>query len=253
MQPHSVVSRSEWMAARKALLVEEKAWTRERDRLAEKRRALPWVLVDKNYVFDGAEGLVTLSGLFDGRTQLVVYHFMFGPAWQEGCPSCSLVADHVDGARQHFEHVDVSFAAVSRGPIEKLEAYRRRMGWNFTWVSSANNDFNFDYHVSFPERSRTNGVFYNFQEQPDPEIDELPGVSVFHRDEDGAIHHTYSAYARGVEMFLGVYAYLDIVPRGRNETRKGTMADWVRRHDRYDNDGRGVGTTQPTATDTSPI
>jgi predicted dithiol-disulfide oxidoreductase (DUF899 family) len=238
MQSHSVVSRNEWMAARKALLAEEKTWTRQRDRLAEKRRALPWVLVDKDYTFDGAAGPVTLSDLFDGRSQLVVYHFMFGPAWQEGCPSCSLVADHVDSARQHFEHVDVSFAAVSRGPIEKLEAYRRRMGWGFSWVSSANNDFNFDYQVSFPEQSREGGVFYNFQEQRDPEIDELPGISVFQKDEDGAIYHTYSAFARGVEMFLGVYAYLDIVPKGRNETKKGGMADWVRRHDRYDNDGR---------------
>jgi predicted dithiol-disulfide oxidoreductase (DUF899 family) len=153
---HEVVSKEHWVKARRALLAEEKAWTRERDRLAEKRRALPWVKVEKNYVFEGADGRVSLDELFDGRSQLVVYHFMFGPEWEEGCTGCSLLSDQVDGARQHFEHDDVSFVAVSRGRIEKLQAYRQRMGWQFRWVSSAASDFNFDYHVSFPLRRSRN-------------------------------------------------------------------------------------------------
>jgi predicted dithiol-disulfide oxidoreductase (DUF899 family) len=166
---------------------------------------------------------------------------MFGPEWEEGCPGCSLLSDQVDGARQHFEHDDVSFVAVSRGPIEKLQAYRKRMGWKFRWVSSAASDFNFDYHVSFPNGTRERGVFYNFAERSDPEVDELAGVSVFHRDDDGAIYHTYSTYGRGGETFLTVYGWLDVVPKGRNETRNGNLADWVKRHDRYEDDGR----TQP--------
>jgi predicted dithiol-disulfide oxidoreductase (DUF899 family) len=238
MTTHHVVTEQQWIEARRALLVEEKALTRERDRLAEKRRALPWVKVEKNYVFEGAEGGVTLAELFDGRSQLIVYHFMFGPDWEEGCPGCSLLSDQVDGPRQHFEHNDVSFVAVSRGPIGKLQTYRKRMGWTFRWVSSAANDFNFDYHVSFPEAERKQGVFYNFAERPDPEIDELSGVSVFCKDDDGTIYHTYSSYGRGGEMYLPVYGWLDVVPRGRNETIKGNLTDWVRRHDRYENDGR---------------
>jgi len=235
---NEIVSQEKWIEARRALLAEEKAWTRERDRLSEKRRALPWVKVEKDYVFDGADGTVTLAELFDGRSQLIVYHFMFGPDWEEGCPGCSLLSDQVDGARQHFEHDDVSFVAVSRGPMAKLDAYRQRMGWKFRWVSSAKSDFNFDYHVSFPKGARERGVMYNFAQQPDPGIDELSGVSVFTRDADGAIFHTYSTYGRGGEMFLPVYGWLDIVPKGRNETKNGTMTDWLRRHDRYEDDGR---------------
>jgi predicted dithiol-disulfide oxidoreductase (DUF899 family) len=242
MIQHEVVSEEQWIEARRALLAEEKAFTRERDRLSKKRRELPWVRVNKQYVFRDADGRVALGDLFDGRSQLVVYHFMFGPDWQEGCPGCSLLADHVDGARQHFEHNDVSFVAVSRGPLEKLHAYRRRMGWNFRWVSSAENEFNLDYHVSFPQGTREQGVFYNFAEQPDPQVDELPGVSVFYKDE-GTIYHTYSTYGRGGETFLAVYGWLDVVPKGRNETNNGTLSDWVRRHDRYEHDGR----TQPAA------
>jgi predicted dithiol-disulfide oxidoreductase (DUF899 family) len=238
MTKHEIVSEEQWIEARRALLAEEKAWTRERDRLSKKRRALPWVKVEKDYVFEGAEGSVTLAGLFDGRSQLIVYHFMFGPEWDEGCPGCSLLSDQVDGARKHFEHNDVSFVAVSRGPIDKLQAYRERMGWTFRWVSSSASDFNFDYHVSFPKGTRERGVFYNFAERPDPEIDELSGVSVFHRDRDGAIYHTYSTYGRGGEVFLPVYGWLDIVPKGRNETKNGNLTDWVRRHDRYEDDGR---------------
>jgi predicted dithiol-disulfide oxidoreductase (DUF899 family) len=243
MTKHEVVSQEQWIEARRALLIEEKAWTRERDRLSAMRRALPWVKLEKHYVFDGADGPVTLADLFDGRSQLVVYHFMFGPEWEEGCPGCSLLADHVDGARQHFEHDDVSFAAVSRGPIGKLQTYRRRMGWTFRWVSSAANDFNFDYHVSFPAGTRERGVYYNFAQQPDPEIDELSGVSVFCKNDGGTIYHTYSTYGRGGEVFLAVYGWLDVVPKGRNESKNGNLTDWVRRHDRYEDSGR----TQPAS------
>jgi predicted dithiol-disulfide oxidoreductase (DUF899 family) len=247
MTTHEVVSEDHWLEARRALLAEEKAWARERDRLSEKRRKLPWVKVEKDYVFESADGPISLADLFDGRSQLVVYHFMFGPSWEEGCPGCSLLCDHVDGARQHFQQNDVSFVAVSRGPIDKLEAYRRRMGWTFRWVSSASGDFNFDYHVSFPAGMREAGVFYNFERQPDPEVDELSGTSVFHKDLDGTIYHTYSTYGRGGEMFLGVYGWLDIVPKGRNETRNGNLTDWVMRHDRYTDDGR----TAPAETATT--
>jgi predicted dithiol-disulfide oxidoreductase (DUF899 family) len=250
MIKHEVVSEEQWIEARRTLLAEEKALTRERDRLSKKRRALPWVRVQKDYVFRDTDGTVTLADLFDGRSQLVVYHFMFGPDWQEGCPGCSLLSDQVDGARQHFEHNDVSFAAVSRGPIAKLNAYRQRMGWKFRWVSSAASDFNLDYHVSFPNGTREQGVFYNFSKRPDPEIDELPGVSVFYKDVDGTIYHTYSSYGRGGEMFLPVYSWLDVVPNGRNETKNGNLTDWVRRHDRYENDGR-TRQTDPAMADAS--
>jgi len=238
MAKHEVVSESQWIEARRALLAEEKAWTRERDRLAEKRRALPWVKVEKNYVFEAADGSVTLADLFDGRSQLIVYHFMFGPDWEEGCPGCSLLSDQVDGARQHFEHDDVSFVAVSRAAIDKLQTYRRRMGWTFRWVSSAASGFNFDYHVSFPKGTREQGVFYNFEQRPDPKVDELSGVSVFYKDDDGAIYHTYSSYGRGNETALAVYHWLDVAPKGRNETKNGNLTDWVKRHDRYESDGR---------------
>ena len=234
MTNHEIVSKAQWIEASRALLAEEKAWTRERDRLSEKRRDLPWVRVDKSYTFDSPAGPVTLAQLFEGRSQLIVYHFMFGPEWQEGCTGCSLLCDHVDGPRQHFENNDVSFVAASRAPIEKLEAYRKRMGWTFRWVSSAKSDFNFDYDVSFPAGKRESGVFYNFEARPDPEIDELPGVSVFFKDEDGAIYHTYSSYGRGGEVLLGVYGWLDMVPKGRNETKNGSLMDWVKRHDQYE-------------------
>ena len=234
MTNHEIVSKAQWIEASRALVAEEKAWTRERDRLSEKRRSLPWVRVDKPYTFETVAGPVTLAQLFEGRSQLIVYHFMFGPDWQEGCPGCSLLCDHVDGARQHFEHNDVSFVAVSRAPVEKLEAYRKRMGWTFRWASAANSDFNFDYDVSFPQETREGGVFYNFERRPDPEIGELPGVSVFFKDEDGAIYHTYSSYGRGGEILLGVYSWLDMVPKGRNETKSGGMMDWAKRHDQYE-------------------
>ncbi|MGY4399041.1 putative dithiol-disulfide oxidoreductase (DUF899 family) [Sphingomonas sp. UYAg733] len=238
MPPHRIVSEAEWNDAMRALLVEEKAVTREQQRIAAERRALPWVKVDKPYMFESETGPVMLADLFDGRSQLIVYHFMFGPDWDEGCPSCSLMADHVDGARQHFEHNDVSFAAVSRAPIDRIASYRRRMGWNFRWVSSGRSDFNFDHFVSFPDGERDEGIFYNFEPCADPKIDELPGMSVYYRDTDGATYRTFSCYARGLEKFLGVYAFLDVAPLGRNETKTGMMSDWLKRHDQYEHDGR---------------
>jgi predicted dithiol-disulfide oxidoreductase (DUF899 family) len=236
MTQHTIVSRATWLEASRALVAEEKAWTEARDRLAAKRRALPWVKIEKAYTFDGADGKLSLAQLFDGRSQLVVYHFMFAPDWEEGCTGCSLLADQVDGPRLHFEHNDVSFAAVARAPLAKLEAYRKRMGWNFRFVSSADSDFNFDFHVSFPKDARER--FYNFETRTDITMDDLPGLSVFHQDADGAIYHTYSCYGRGGEMFLPVYSWLDIVPRGRNENQAGNLMDWVKRHDRYPDDGR---------------
>lgn len=238
---HELVSRDQWIEASQALLVEEKALSEARDRLAEKRRALPWVRIEKDYRFDGAEGSVSLSDLFDGRSQLVIYHFMFAPEWDEGCPGCSFLSDQVDGARRHFEHRDVSWVAVSRAPIDKLMAYRKRMGWDFRWLSSGNSDFNYDFHVSFPEETRKEGVFYNFEMQPDPEIGDLPGASVFSKDENGAIYHSYSSFGRGLEAVLPVYGWLDIVPRGRNEGEGGNLGDWVKRHDSYPDDGRTTG------------
>jgi predicted dithiol-disulfide oxidoreductase (DUF899 family) len=235
---HEIVSRAEWLEASRALLAEEKAWTHERDRLSAKRRALPWVKLEKDYVFEGVDGPVSLADLFDGRSQLIVYHFMFAPEWDEGCTGCSFVADQVEGARQHYEHKDVSWAAISRAPIAKLEAYRQRMGWNFRWVSSEASDFNFDFHVSFTEDQRRNGVFYNFEQQPDPQIDEMPGASVFVLGEDGAIYHTYSSYARGGETTLPAYGWIDMVPKGRDEREGGNLGDWVKRHDSYPDDGR---------------
>ena len=232
MTKHEIVSEAQWIEARRALLAEEKSWTRERDRLSQRRRALPWVKVEKDYVFEGVDGPLALGELFDGRSQLVIYHFMFGPEWDEGCPGCSLLADQVDGARQHFEHNDVSFVAVSRGPIAKLEAYRKRMGWKFRWVSSAAGDFNFDYHVSFTKEEETkNKVYYNYG-MGEFMMDELPGLSVFYKDENGDVFHTYSTYARGLDILVGTYNFLDLVPKGRDENPESTM-DWVRRHDEY--------------------
>ena len=234
MEPHRIATREEWLAARKALLAKEKAFTRMRDALAEERRALPWVRIDKTYVFEGPDGKVSLADLFDGRSQLVVYHFMFGPDWEEGCVGCSFLADHVDAARQHFERNDLSFVAVSRAPFAKLDAFRRRMGWRFEWVSSAKSDFNFDFNVSFaPERKVDGKVFYNFAMIDDPGTEELSGTSVFFKEATGEIFHTYSHCARGGELQLGAYSYLDLAPKGRNEHVRGNMGDWVRHHDRY--------------------
>ncbi|MEQ8344229.1 MAG: thioredoxin family protein [Sneathiellaceae bacterium] len=230
MQHNPTVSREEWRAARTALLAKEKAHTRARDALAAERRALPWVRVDKAYRFQTEAGERSLAALFDGRSQLIVQHFMFGPDWEAGCTGCSFEADHVDAAWQHLQHHDVGFVAVARAPIGKLAAYRRRMGWRFPLVSSAGSDFNFDFHVSFtPAEIEAGRAEYNF-ETTDPGIEELPGASVFLRDPDGTVFHTYSSYGRGGEEVIGTYMLLDITPRGRNES--GPM-DWVRRHDEY--------------------
>jgi predicted dithiol-disulfide oxidoreductase (DUF899 family) len=227
-----IVSEAEWLVARKDLLTREKEFTRQRDALSAARRQLPMVKVEKAYVFDTPEGKETLADLFGGRSQLIVYHFMFGPDWEEGCKSCSYLADHFDGANWHLPHRDVSFVAVSRAPLSKLEAYKKRMGWRFKWVSSEGNDFNFDYHVSFAaDDERDNKAYYNYR-TGEFRMDELPGLSVFYKDENGEIFHTYSAYARGLDILVGAYNFLDLVPKGRHENPESTM-DWVRRHDQY--------------------
>ena len=229
---HAVVSREEWLKARKAHLAREKEFTKLRDRLTAERRALPWVKVEKNYVFDTPQGKKTLSELFDGRSQLIVYHFMFSPDWEAGCTGCSFLSDHIDGANQHLRQHDVTYVAASRAPLEKLLAYKKRMGWKFPWVSSQGSDFNYDYHVSFTKDQVAKGkAFYNFEETDIGKMEDLHGTSVFIKDKDGAIYHTYSAYARGDERSLGTYMWLDITPNGRNET--STMS-WVKRHDEYD-------------------
>ncbi len=240
MKPHSIASHEGWLEARLALLAQEKAHTRAGEEIARQRRALPWVKITKDYVFDSTEGKVSLADLFDGRSQLFVYHFMFGPEWDEGCTGCSYLCDHVDAARQHFEHNDLSFVAVSRGPLAKLQEYRQRMGWKFRWVSSASSDFNFDFHTSFPpERVKDGKITYNFGTiDAIPDLDELSGSSVFCKDEDGQIYHTYSAYSRGDESLLGAYNFIDMAPKGRNENKEGNLMDWVKRHDRYEDDGR---------------
>jgi predicted dithiol-disulfide oxidoreductase (DUF899 family) len=232
--PRPIVSREEWLAARRALLAKEKEATRLRDRVNAERLALPWVKVEKTYVFDTPQGKKSLAELFDGRSQLIVYHFMFGPDWAAGCPGCSFLADHIDGALPHLEHHDVTMIAVSRAPLPKIAAYKRRMGWRFPWVSAFGNDFNYDYHVSFTRDALASGkVFYNFSEtEPgDGGNDELPGLSAFYRDAAGDIFHTYSSYARGPEELIGTLMILDRAPKGRNET---TIMDFVRRHDEYE-------------------
>jgi predicted dithiol-disulfide oxidoreductase (DUF899 family) len=230
---HKVVSRDEWIAARKAHLAKEKALTKARDQLSAERRALPWVKVEKTYVFDTPEGKKTLADLFDGRSQLIVYHFMLGPDWGEGCPSCSYLADHFDGAALHLPHRDVTLTVVSRAPLPEIEAYKKRMGWRFPWVSSYGDDFNYDFHVSFRPEQEEGEVYYNY-EMSDFESDEMPGLSVFIKDASGAIFHTYSAYARGLDILVGTYNFLDLVPKGRDEAELPWTMAWVRRHDDYD-------------------
>jgi predicted dithiol-disulfide oxidoreductase (DUF899 family) len=232
---HKVVSRDEWVATRKALLVREKELTHLRDKLAAEWRALPWVKVEKEYIFDTPAGKKTLAELFDGRSQLIVKHFMLGPEWEDPCTGCSFEVDHVEGALVHLEHHDVTYVAVSRAPLAKIEAMKKRMGWYFKWVSSAGSDFNYDYHVSFTPKDVASGhAYYNYEKQ-DVGIDELSGRSVFYKDETGNIFHTYSSYARDGEETLGTYAYLDITPKGRNENGPHhNLMDWVKRHDEYE-------------------
>ena len=237
---HQVVSRDEWLAARKAHLAREKELTRQRDRLSAERRQLPWVRVDKAYVFDGPAGRRTLADLFAGRSQLIVYHFMLGPGWAEGCPSCSYLADHFDGSAVHLANRDVTLVAVSRAPLAEIQVFQRRMGWRFAWVSSHGSDFNRDFHVSFtPDEVAGGRVYYNYDEGPFPS-EEAPGVSVFHKDATGAIFHTYSAYARGLDILVGAYNLLDLVPKGRDEDGLGFTMSWVRHHDRYDDGSAAV-------------
>ena len=229
--PHAIVSQDEWLAARKALLAKEKEFSKARDQLSAARRALPWVKVDKTYAFDGPNGKQTLGDLFDGRSQLIVYHFMFGLDWQAGCPHCSHWADNFNGIIVHLNQRDVTMVAVSRAPFAKLDAYRKRMGWTFKWVSSLESDFNFDFNVSFtPAEVTAKNALYNFTRQ-NPEVSEREGVSVFFKDERGDIFRTYSTYARGIDMLSVDYNYLDLVPKGRDEDDRGPF--WVRRHDEY--------------------
>jgi predicted dithiol-disulfide oxidoreductase (DUF899 family) len=234
MEPHAVVSRDEWIAARKAHLAREKEFTRLRDQLSRERRALPWVRVDKPYVFEGPDGQETLADLFEGRSQLIVQHFMFDPSWDEGCKSCSFWADNFDGLAVHLAHRDVSFVLVSRAPYETLRAYQARMGWRLTWVSSLHNDFNRDYHVTFTDEERAEGrADYNYALGSFP-APEAPGLSVFARDDRGDVFHTYSCYARGLDMLNSAYHLLDLVPRGRDEDSLSYTMEWLRHHDRYE-------------------
>ena len=231
MQPHKIVSHEEWLAARERHLKNEKALTRMRDMVAADRRTLPWVKVEKNYVFDTTEGRKTLKELFGRNSQLIIHHFMWRHDLDSGCPSCSLEADHAEGAIVHLENHDVSYVRVSRAPVAKLTAYKERMGWTAVWVSSLDSDFNYDYHVSFTKDELATGeIYYNYRMIKDG-FDELPGLSVFAKDDAGNVYHTYSSYARGNEEVIGAFTYLDITPKGRNETE---IMDWVKRHDEYD-------------------
>ncbi len=228
---HAVVSRDVWLTARRDLLKAEKELTHLRDNVARERLTLPWVLIEKEYVFDTSDGPRALAELFNGRSQLLVQHFMFAPGWKQGCPSCSFMADHTDGMNKHLAHHDVTIIAVSRAPLAEIERYRNRMGWRFRWVSSKGGSFNYDFRVSFtPEQVATGHIDYNFGQWQETG-EEWPGLSVFLKDETGDVYHTYSTYGRGVEVMMGTYAMLDLMPKGRNET--GGM-DWVRRHDRYE-------------------
>ena len=229
---HPVVSREQWMSDRKAFLAKEKEFTRLRDDLSRQRRELPWVKVEKEYVFEGPKGKEKLADLFEKRSQLIVYHFMFSPEWDAGCPHCSHWADDFNGVIVHLNHRDVTMVAISRASYSKLAAYEKRMGWSFKWLSSHDNDFNFDYHVSFtPDELKKKKALYNYTMQ-DPGSADREGTSVFFKDRSGNVFHTYSTYARGIDMMNVDYQYLDLVPKGRDEGDRGPY--WVRRHDEYD-------------------
>ena len=235
MEPHKVVSHDEWIAARKAYLAEEKVFTRARDELSRKRRALPWERVGKNYMFDTPDGKQSLADLFGGKGQLVIYHFMLGPDWEAGCPSCSFLADHFDGAAIHLAQRDVSFVVVSRAPLPQIEAFKRRMGWRFKWVSSFGSDFNHDYQVSMTPQEKASGkVMYNYEIIESFPSEERPGTSVFYKNAAGQVFHTYSTYGRGLDMLIGAYHFLDLAPKGRDEDALQWSMAWVRHHDRYD-------------------
>jgi predicted dithiol-disulfide oxidoreductase (DUF899 family) len=234
MQKPNIVSQDEWLKARTALLLEEKEFTRLRDQLSQKRRQLPWVKVDKNYSFEGVNGTETLSDLFDGRSQLIVYHFMYGPDWEDACPSCSFWADNFNGIDIHLNHRDASLVAISRASLDQLQAYSKRMGWDFNWLSSSASEFNYDFQASFRAEEMEQGeVFYNFKMGQFP-ADEAPGISVFYKNEQGEIFHTYSCYARGLDMLNGAYHYMDLLPKGRDEDDLEFTMAWLRRRDQYD-------------------
>lgn len=233
MENHTVVSPDEWLAARKEFLAKEKEFTRLRDELSRQRRDLPWERVEKEYSFEGPHGKETLSDLFDGRNQLIIYHFMFDPDWPEGCKSCSLLADHYDRSIIHLHQRDVTMVTVSRAPLTKLEAFKKRMGWSFKWVSSLGSDFNWDYHVSFTsEEQAEKKTYYNYGIHPFPSS-EGPGISVFTKNDQDEIFHTYSCFARGLDILIGAYNLLDIVPKGRDEANLPYGMEWVRHHDKY--------------------
>ncbi|AMP02413.1 DUF899 domain-containing protein [Collimonas pratensis] len=231
---HPVISSERWVSARKTLLAREKELMRLHDQVARERRALPWERVDKDYVFDTAEGRRTLAELFAGRRQLLVQHFMLGPGWEQGCPSCSFMADHTDGMNVHLAQRDITLVAISRAPLAEIARFRQRMGWQFDWVSSRGSDFNYDFNVSFTPEERAKGeVSYNYVMQPFPH-EEAPGVSVFYKDDAGDIFHTYSTYGRGVEVMMGAYNMMDLTPEGRGERDVPHKMEWVRHHDRYE-------------------
>ena len=232
MDKHRIVSHEDWIAARKDFLAKEKEFTRLRDQLSAQRREMPWERVDKNYVFDAPDGKVTLAELFAGKSQLVVYHFMFDPSWEAGCKSCSFWADNYNPIIVHLNHRDANLVAISRAPLAKLEAYRKRMKWSFKWVSSSGNDFNYDYQVSARSEEVAKGErYYNYR--VGKMTGEMPGISVFHKDPDGNIFHTYSTYERGLDMLNGAYHILDLLPKGRDEEGLQFTQSWVRRHDEY--------------------
>jgi predicted dithiol-disulfide oxidoreductase (DUF899 family) len=233
MERHKVVSRKDWIEARNQHLTKEKELTRLRDELSAQRRNLPWVRVDKEYVFEGPNGKESLKQLFAGKSQLVIQHFMFAPDWEAGCKSCSFWADNYDGIVVHLSQRDVAFVAVSLAPISHIEAFKKRMGWSFKWVSSFGSDFNHDYHVSFtPEELATEKIYYNYTWQR-PMAPELPGTSVFYQDENETVFHTYSCYGRGLDMMNAAYHYLDLVPKGRDESGLAYPQAWVRHRDGY--------------------
>lgn len=228
-----IVSHEDWLAARLELLAQEKEFTRKRDALTRQRMALPWEQVKKTYRFEGTKGALSLVDLFEGRSQLIVYHFMFGPDWQEGCKSCSFWADNFNGIPIHLNHRDVSFVAISRAPLEKIEAYKKRLGWSFPWVSSGGSDFNFDYHASFSAEELAEGrANYNYTAHSNLPSD-MVGISVFYRNDEDEVFHTYSCYGRGVEMVNGTYHFLDLVPKGRDEEGLSSPMAWVQRNDQY--------------------
>ena len=242
---HKVVSQQEWLAARKELLAAEKEFTRQRDALSAKRRELPWIKVEKNYTFDGPSGKVPLADLFRDKSQLIIYHFMLGPGWEQGCPSCSFLGDHFDGSLVHLNARDIAFSAVSRATMPEIAAFKKRMGWKFPWVSSNQNDFNHDYHVSFTKEELAQGqVDYNYAKQKFPS-EEAPGLSVFSKNAAGEIFHTYSTYGRGLDILLGAYNFMDMAPKGRDEEGLAHGMAWVRHHDRYDNGYQTLSCSRP--------